>query len=187
MWHEFISDEPDSAEVDRLANLFRQKNYDIAALLNALLLTPHFWAPENQGCLIKSPVDLTIGTTRLFNLPIEEPLPLVRYGRRLGQDLFDPPNVKGWPGGTRWITTASLLDRTQMLHRAIRGHETGHVEGLGMGGRSQAHGATWLAMEPIGIIQTTLLPLSPVQPLAAREERGHAVRQLVLDPVYQLK
>ncbi|MCE3221946.1 MAG: hypothetical protein K0S58_126, partial [Nitrospira sp.] len=61
-----------------------------------------------------------MGTGRLFHVPIEESLHLVRYGRRLGQDLFDPPNVKGWPGG-RWITTSALLDRTQMLHRAIRG------------------------------------------------------------------
>ncbi len=187
LWREFISDEPDKAEVERLAGLFRQNNYDMASLLNALVLTPHFWAPENRGCLIKSPVELTVGTARLFNLPIEEPLQLVRCGRRLGQDLFDPPNVKGWPGGTRWITTATLLDRTQMLQRAIRGHETGHVRGQGMGDMNQTHGATWLAAEPIDIVQATLLPLGPVQPLAAGEERGQAVRQLVLDPVYQLR
>ena len=187
LWREFISDEPDSGEVDRLAGLFRLNNYDMASLLNNLLLTPHFWAPENRGCLIKSPVELTVGTARLFNLPIEEPWQLVRYGRRLGQDLFDPPNVKGWPGGTRWITTSTLMDRTQLLHRAIRGHETGHVQGQRMDGMNQKHGATWLAAEPIDIVQQTLVPLVPVQPLVAGEERSQAIRQLVLDPVYQLK
>lgn len=185
LWREFISDEPDPVEVDRLADSFRRKNYEIAGLLNEMFLTPHFWAPENRGVLIKSPVELIVGTTRLFNLPIEDTLQHIGYAHRLGQDLFDPPNVKGWPGGTRWITTSTLLDRTHMLHRAIRGHETGHAHG--MGDMSRAQGAAWLATEPIDIVQATLLPLAPVQPLVAEEDRGQTVHQFVLDPVYQLK
>jgi uncharacterized protein (DUF1800 family) len=123
----------------------------------------------------------------LFNVPIEEPLQLVRYGRRLGQDLFDPPNVKGWPGGTRWITTSTLLDRTQMLHRVIRGHEMGDVPTNGRSDMAHRHDAGWLATESIEIVEATLLPLTPMQPLHPGEDRIQAVRQLVLDPVYQLK
>lgn len=186
LWREFISDAPDPLEVDRLAGSFRQ-NYSIASVLKDLFLTAQFWAAENRGCLIKSPVELTVGTARLFNVPIEEPLQLVRYGRRLGQDLFDPPNVKGWPGGTRWITTSTLLDRTQMLHRVIRGHEMGDVPTNGSSDMAHRHGAGWLATESIDIVQATLLPLIPMQPLRPGEDRIQAVRQLVLDPVYQLK
>jgi uncharacterized protein (DUF1800 family) len=138
LWREFISDEPDSVEIDHLADSFRQNKYSISALLADLFLNPHFWASAQRGCLIKSPVELMVGTARIFNLASEEPMQLVRYGRRLGQDLFDPPNVKGWPGGTRWITTATLLDRSQMLHRAIRGHETGHVHEQEMAGMARA-------------------------------------------------
>lgn len=185
LWREFISDEPDPAEVDRLAGLFRQRDYEVASLLNALFQTPHFWAPEHRGALVKSPVELMVGTVRLFNLPIDEPAQLVRYGRRLGQDLFDPPNVKGWPGGTRWITTSTLLNRMQMLHRTIRGHELGHAQGMGDMNRMQ--GEAWQVEEPLDIVQATLLPLAPVQPLTAEEDRAQAVHQLVLDPVYQLK
>jgi uncharacterized protein (DUF1800 family) len=155
--------------------------------LKDLFLTPQFWAPENRGCLIKSPAELIAGTGRLFNAPIEDALQFVRYGRRLGQDLFDPPNVKGWPGATRWITTSTLLDRTQMLHRAIRGHETGHVHTNGGTDMAQKHGASWLATESIDVVQATLLPLAPVHALRPDEDRIQAVRQLVLDPVYQLK
>lgn len=184
-WKEFVSDEPDRMEVERLAESFRRSNYETGLLLNDLLLTPQFWAPENRGVLIKSPVELIVGTARLFDLPLDDETPYIAYGRKLGQDLFDPPNVKGWPGGLRWITTSTLLDRTQLLHRAIRGHETGHPHG--MADMKQAQGATWLAAEPLDVMQTTLLPLAPVQPLAAGEERGQAVHHLVLDPVYQLK
>ena len=185
LWREFISDQPDPVEVERLADSFRRKNYEIAEVLSDLLLTPHFWAPENRGVLIKSPVELIVGTTRLFNLPIDDSVQQIGYARRLGQDLFDPPNVKGWPGGTRWITTSTLLDRTQLLHRAIRGHEMGHPHGTA--DMSQVQGASWLATEPWDVVQATLLPLALVQPVAAGEERGQAVRHLVLDAVYHLK
>ena len=39
----------------------------------------------------------------------------------LGQNLFSPPNVKGWPGGDTWINSATLLGRKQWLERVMRG------------------------------------------------------------------
>jgi hypothetical protein len=41
----------------------------------------------------------------------------------MGQDLFNPPNVKGWPGGEAWINSDSLLKRKQFLARLGRGSE----------------------------------------------------------------
>ena len=31
--------------------------------------------------------------------------------RSMGQDLLEPPSVKGWDGGPAWINTATLLAR----------------------------------------------------------------------------
>ena len=36
----------------------------------------------------------------------------------IGQNLFSPPNVKGWPGGEAWINSDTLLARKQFLERA---------------------------------------------------------------------
>ncbi len=185
LWKEFVSDQPDQTEVERLAVSFRRSNYDMATVMHDLLLTPQFWAPEHRGVLVKSPVELLVGTSRLFNLPIDDAAHVIGAARRIGQDLFDPPNVKGWPGGTRWITTSTWLDRTQILHRMIRGHELGHPQG--MGEMSQMHGMNWLTTEPLDLVQATLLPLPPVQPVTSDEDRGQAIHQLVLDPVYHLK
>ncbi len=195
LWREFVSDEPAPQDVARLADTFRASTYQIKPVLSALFMSPAFWAPENHGVLIKSPVELLVGTVRLFRLPVQEPIMLIRAGRRLGQDLFDPPNVKGWPGGTRWITSASLLDRWQFLQRAIRGHEMGSLHDMqaGAGGDSRpsmghgAHGAAWLTDEPDEVIKQTLLPIEPVNPTGKGDERWQVVRQLVMDPVYQLK
>jgi hypothetical protein len=38
---------------------------------------------------------------------------------RLGQQLFDPPNVAGWPGGHQWIDATTLLGRRLFLTAEI--------------------------------------------------------------------
>jgi hypothetical protein len=41
--------------------------------------------------------------------------------RQLGQDLFAPPNVKGWDGGVTWITTNTLLTRYNDAQSLVEG------------------------------------------------------------------
>jgi len=41
--------------------------------------------------------------------------------RQLGQDLFAPPNVKGWDGGVTWITTNTLLTRYNDAQSLVQG------------------------------------------------------------------
>jgi hypothetical protein len=41
--------------------------------------------------------------------------------RSLGQDLFAPPNVKGWDGGMSWITTNTLLSRYNDAETLVTG------------------------------------------------------------------
>lgn len=135
MWREFISATPEPADVRRLAAVFRSTNYEIKPLLRAVLTRSQFRDPANRGTLFKSPVDLMVGTLRLFAAaraqraperakmtPIESRV-LALAARTLGQDLFEPPNVKGWPSGEAWITTASLPAREAFLRRVARGLE----------------------------------------------------------------
>jgi uncharacterized protein (DUF1800 family) len=119
LWHEFVSLKPDPAEVKRLAALFRTGGYELKPLIRALLLSPAFRDPANRGALIKSPVELIVGTVHVLGLPVPEKAGLVRMMAGLGQSPFDPPNVKGWPGGESWITTSTLLLRQQFLRRMV--------------------------------------------------------------------
>ncbi|MCC6140820.1 MAG: DUF1800 domain-containing protein [Nitrospira sp.] len=186
LWREFVSDEPDAREIDRLAAEFRNSGYRIAPLLRGLLILPQFWAPETRGALVKSPVELLVGTIRLLNLPISDTTVLTKYGTRLGQDLFDPPNVKGWLGGTRWITSATLLNRWQLLQRSLRGADMGgppHAHAA----MSEMHGATWIMEEEAETVQAVLVPVPPVNPIPPGIDRWQLVRQLVMDPAFQLK
>lgn len=186
LWREFVSDQPDPTEIERLAGIFRKGGYQVKPLLRALLTLPQFWAVENHGGLTKSPVELIVGTVRLFQLPIKEADVLAKYGKRLGQDLFDPPNVKGWPGGTRWITSATLVNRWQFLQRGLRGSEMGGHMHDGHG-TDMIHGPAWLANESVETLQAVLTPIPPVNPLPDIADKWRAAQELAIDPVYQLK
>ena len=124
MWREFVSADPDPREVVRIAQIFRGRDYDIKVALRALLLTDAFWASANRGTMVKSPVELVVGTLRQLDVAPSGATPFVVVAAGMGQNLFAPPNVKGWPGGEQWINSNSLLVRKQFLDRIARIDDT---------------------------------------------------------------
>ncbi len=120
LWREFVGSEPDPAEVRRIAALFRGRDYDIKAALRALFLADAFWAADQRGTLVKSPVELVVGTLRQLELTPAQAVPFAVAAAGMGQNLFAPPNVKGWPGGDAWINSNTLLARKQFLDRVVR-------------------------------------------------------------------
>ncbi len=128
LWREFVSPEPDPAEVGRIAARFRDSGYDIKAALYALLTSDAFYARANRGTLVKSPVDIVVGTLRQFGLQPADTMPFAVAAAGMGQNLFAPPNVKGWPGQETWINTSTLLARKQFLDRLFRADATASNE-----------------------------------------------------------
>ena len=117
LWREFVSPTPDEVEVKRLAHILQSSGYDLTKLMQAMLTSDAFYALDNRGVLIKSPIEFVVGTIKTFNVKPTNVRPFVLQSGVLGQNLFLPPNVKGWPGGEVWINSASLLNRKQMLDR----------------------------------------------------------------------
>jgi uncharacterized protein (DUF1800 family) len=120
LWREFVSPDPDDAEVRRIARRFRDSHYDIKVALYALLTSDAFYARDNRATLIKSPVELVVGTLRQFEFKPAQTLPFAVAAAGMGQNLFSPPNVKGWPGQDTWINSSTLLARKQFLDRVFR-------------------------------------------------------------------
>ena len=110
LWQEFISPKPDPKEVQRLAASFR-RDYEIEPLLRSMLLSDAFWAPANRGCLVKSPVDPAVGSYRVLGIDPGSGVDAANQAAAMGQELFNPPNVKGWPSGEGWISTQTLVER----------------------------------------------------------------------------
>jgi uncharacterized protein (DUF1800 family) len=205
LWREFVSPTPDAVEVRRIARMFRDNRYNVKVALRALLTSDAFYAQQNRAALIKSPVDLIVGTMRQFRFETGEVTPLVFASRQLGQDLFAPPNVKGWPGGEAWINSATLLQRKQMLERLFRAQEArAPVMTQVADGQNEAAKARdrvtramlairfdpdkWQSQFRAGapLPVRVILAGEPVNTQAA-EPGLEGLRQLVLDPAYQLK
>lgn len=123
LWKEWISPVPDEAEVNRLAAIYRDSGYNTAKLMSAMLSSDAFYAPENRATLIKSPVEFVVGTLKQFEIEPRNLRPFVLASALLGQNVFSPPNVKGWPGGEAWINSASLLGRKQFVDRIFRAED----------------------------------------------------------------
>jgi hypothetical protein len=51
-------------------------------------------------------------------------VPFAVAAANMGQNLFGPPNVKGWPGGDAWINSNRLLARKAFLDRLFRADAT---------------------------------------------------------------
>jgi uncharacterized protein (DUF1800 family) len=188
LWREFIAAEPDLREVRSIAQKFRTSGYDIRTALRELLTSDAFYAPQNTASLVKSPVDLVVGTLRQFRMTVADPLPFALTVGRLGQDLFAPPNVRGWPGGDAWINATTLLARKQFLEMAFRGSEAGMQPAMQGALRSlQFDGDAWFAQfgGAPGRWQRVVFAGQPVSAVAG--QGMDALRVAVQDPAYQLK
>ena len=115
-WKAYVSEFNDTPEERaQIAQIFRESDYDIKTLVRSLWATPAFWAEANRGSIVKSPVDLVLGTMRTSGVLPDWWQAAPSRMRGLGQHLFEAPNVAGWPGGAAWITPARLQERTLLL------------------------------------------------------------------------
>ena len=177
MWREFINtSRPDPRVVKRWAQKFVASNYDITTLLRTVLTSNEFWAVSNRGALIKSPIDLAVGTLR--TLPMSLPKDNLAHQLNLmGQPLFDQSTVKGWVTGEAWLSTQSLLLRDGLMRNLNRGSMRSEKSGMDQylpKNISKEQMAKWL------------LPIPPSHAFPEKEGNKRLVHALTLDPAYHI-
>lgn len=106
--------EVDEAKVNMLADRFYQSNYEILPLLKDIFTSDWFYNEKNIGSRIKSPVELMVGMRRILPMDLQTEQVQLLFQKVLGQILFYPPNVAGWPGGKSWIDSSSLMFRLRI-------------------------------------------------------------------------
>jgi uncharacterized protein (DUF1800 family) len=114
LYRYLVNDTPDAAHVNTMADVFYKGKYEIAPVLELIFTADWFYEDKNIGNLIKSPVDFIVGLNRQFYVDYKNPDVLLQFQRTLGQVLFNPPNVAGWPGGKGWIDSSSLMYRIKI-------------------------------------------------------------------------
>lgn len=110
----FVNDIPNEIHVKELATHFYQQQYDIASVMRKMFESTWFYLPENIGNKIKSPVEFLVNLSKNFFVTYHKPQILIQLQSSLGQYLFNPPNVAGWPGGKSWIDSSSLMLRMRI-------------------------------------------------------------------------
>ena len=108
----FVNEQVDEALVEELSKSFYESEYDIGQLLATVFAADWFYDPKNMGCQIKAPVAYLTGLRRQFGATLTDKEPLLFAQKLLGQVVFYPPNVAGWPGGKSWIDSSTIVTRT---------------------------------------------------------------------------
>ena len=111
IYKEFVNPSPDPVIVKALSEDFFKTDYNIGKLLENIMTSSWFYAAENQGVMIKSPTQLLVQTMRFSGLEFKRDRLMLKVQKSMGQVLFFPPNVAGWPTGQGWIDSSTLLAR----------------------------------------------------------------------------
>lgn len=113
----FGAPEPSDAWVAEVAASF-ERSSTVGAALKELFLSEAFYARENRLSLIKTPAEYVAGIMRSLQLPLSNSYAAAM--RKMGQELYLPPDVAGWRGGASWLMTTSLLARYQFAESVAK-------------------------------------------------------------------
>lgn len=114
IYRAFVAEDVDAEKVTWLADRFYKSDYNIATLMADIFTADWFYDEKNIGAKIKSPVELLVGIQRMLPMQVNNTESLLVLQRLLGQVLFYPPNVAGWPGGKTWIDSTTLVTRMRL-------------------------------------------------------------------------
>ncbi|MEM6707044.1 MAG: DUF1800 family protein [Acidobacteriota bacterium] len=109
-------EKPSAALSERLASAYESTGGEIVALLDVIVTSDEFWAPENRWNLIKSPLHLVAGACQQLEIAPPPTAEISRWLEAAGQVLFDTPNggEGGWPGAEDWVSSSRLAVRYQL-------------------------------------------------------------------------
>src|SRR3990172_9815151 len=140
--YRFLLNESEESDADLLAPLAESfaRDYDISKLVASILRSNLFFSQESYRRRIKSPVDFALGIIK----GLEETVSTTHLAgdlANLGQNLYHPPTVHGWPGGRHWINTFTMTARSNLALALLQGSGP-YGEKLNPWPIAQKHGAS---------------------------------------------
>jgi len=115
---QFVAGRPAASYVNGLGYRFRRSRYDMKTLLRAIFTSPEFTADQSYRALVKSPAEFMVHAARaLGNRSIAKLI--AGAGSGMGQTLFDPPDVNGWPNNESWISSNTVVERVNFATAAL--------------------------------------------------------------------
>ncbi|NOX18972.1 MAG: DUF1800 domain-containing protein [Chlorobi bacterium] len=125
LYKEFVYYVPDETHVTELANIFRDSDYELKPLFSALFKSEFFYSDEIKAAKIRTPNDFMISIFKQLNIPdsaIDYEF-IIWFSEMMQQTAFDPPDVRGWEGQRKWISTSTLPIRNNFSDSIITGED----------------------------------------------------------------
>jgi uncharacterized protein (DUF1800 family) len=122
----FVHPDPGEKDLQPLIAEYTRSGGSVRAILRVLFTSPVFYSPRAYRALIKSPVEFAVGSVRALGVATDG-FQLPGVTTRMGQALFNPPNVAGWPGGVNWINSTTWMERTNFANFLCTAREDGHT------------------------------------------------------------
>jgi uncharacterized protein (DUF1800 family) len=110
----FAMPNPPAATVNRLAAGFVKSGWSVKQLMRDVFLSDEFKAASSYRSLVKQPVELMVHALRALNAPDQSAIAL-KAASGMGQNLFDPPDVGGWPLNESWISSNTVMARVNFV------------------------------------------------------------------------
>ena len=107
------------ALLNGFADTFAANNYELTPVLQAMWTHDEFYSDRAKSRTVRNPVDYIVQSFRAFGVRSngktigDADRELGDHARIMGMNLFEPPNVAGWPGGLGWINSSTLLARAE--------------------------------------------------------------------------
>lgn len=117
----FVNPNPDSGLLAAWSDRFDEVFYSTRDWLGELFRSQSFYAAENRHVRVKSPVEYVIGLYRQLEVEQAPAMISALALRRMGQELFQPPDVDGWKEDTHWVNTHTLLMRYHFAYFCATG------------------------------------------------------------------
>lgn len=111
----FVHPQVDDQIVAGLAQTFIDNNFELAPVFRQLFKSEHFFDEYVIGTQVKSPLEHFLTFIREGGFPYtDEVVQVVAYlAYDLGQQLFSPVDVAGWPGNRSWVDSNTMVGRWQ--------------------------------------------------------------------------
>jgi hypothetical protein len=113
----FVYENPTPDDLKPLVDTYVQSGHNMGDVMRTLLLSPQFSSARAYRNRIKSPVEFTVGAYRAININ-GDGTGLPAISTLMGQTLFDPPNVAGWPGdkvSALWLNSGTWMTRLNYI------------------------------------------------------------------------
>ena len=95
IWSAFAYPNPAPALLDELRDALIAADMDMTAFLRVVFLRPEFRMASTRTALVRSPIEWMVATMRATGMDAATLHP-EWWMQRLGQSLYEPPNVSGW-------------------------------------------------------------------------------------------